>query len=459
MRIPLPFIPPSSPSRSQAFNAAKLINAYTEVGQGKNNAMIINAPGFESRKTLGSGPIRAAISTESGDFFVSGNEVYKESDSSLIGTIDTYTGDIAMIDNGVQLGVFEGNKGWTYTYATSTFAEITDADLVNCTQAVFMDGYGVLLEADSARFWITTLYDFTAIDPLDFATAESKPDNAVAIVSDNDELIIFGKETTQFYYNSGNADFPFDKYPGTAARGCAAANSVVADDNTIFYLGDDRVFYRMNGRQPVRISTHAEEFQISDIDNIEDCYAFSYTQEGHKFYVISFYSGGITLVYDVSTQRWHQRKSKDLNYWRGKTAIKIRDKIVVGDSENGNIYNLKTDVYTEAGTEIQREIIFPAAHRTQNDYIHNYIELDVESGTGLETGQGDDPKIMLTWSDNGKNFGNDIEVPVGKIGDFDTKQTIYSLGISNRRDYKIRFTDPVKFVVLGVTIDVEECFR
>ena len=135
--------------------------------------------------------------------------------------------------------------------------------------------------ADSDQFVISALNDALTYDPLDIATAEGSPDDLIGLIVDHREVQFYGKHSIEIWYNSGAADFPFERQ-GNAfiERGCLARDSIIKIDNSVMFVGDDRIVYRLDGYSPIRISTHALE---ADIASATDFWAFSYTQEGHKY--------------------------------------------------------------------------------------------------------------------------------------------------------------------------------
>ena len=54
---------------------------------------------------------------------------------------------------------------------------------------------------------------------------------------------------------------------------------------------------------------------IRETSTIADAIGFTYTQRGHKFYVLTFPTGGLTLVYDIAQGLWHERQSYGQTRW------------------------------------------------------------------------------------------------------------------------------------------------
>lgn len=219
----------------------------------------------------------------------------------------------------------------------------------------------------------------------------------------------------------------------------------------------------MQGYTPVRISTHAVEFAIQGYSDVSDAFAYSYQAEGHSFYVLTFPAGNATWVYDVSTQLWHERAYRDpttgaLGRHRSNCHMYFGGEHVVGDYENGNIYALDLDCYTDNGNILPA--IRAAGHVADSDYMFLYwhsMQVDIEAGVGLVTGQGIAPVIMLDWSDDGGHtWSNEKWASMGAIGKYSARAIWKRLGRSRDRIPRITITDPVKRVILGAQATISK---
>ena len=316
--------------------------------------------------------------------------------------------------------------------------------------------------ATTGQFFISGLNDVT-FDALDIATAEGSPDDLVGIISDHRDLWLFGTKTTEVWFNSGNADFPFERIQGAfIEHGCAAAFSIAKMNNTVFWLGQDDkgkgVVYMATGYQPQRISTHAVEQAIQGYSNISSATAYAYQQDGHFFYVLNFPSAGTTWVFDSSTGFWHERvynNAGTLERHRGDCYAFAHGKHVVGDYANGKLYELSLTTYTDDSVGIVRQRVSP--HVTSGDrwIYYNSFQLDIVTGVGLDgTGQGTDPQAMLQFSDDGgHSWSNEKWVDIGAIGQRKTRAKWNRLGRSRDRVFKITITDPVPVTIIGANLD------
>jgi hypothetical protein len=464
---------------ARSINAAdnRMVNLFPEIipEGGKEPGFLNRAPGLQFQQTIGTGPIRAlwAHQTNGSDFYVvSGTQFYKvtglTATPTLLGTV-TGTGPVSIADNGTQIFLACNPNGFIYNEVTNVFAQITDPDFPGAATVGYLDGYFVFNEPNSQKIWVTQLLDGTSVDPLDFASAEGSPDGLVAVNIDHREAWLFGTDSIEVWYDAGLADFPLTRIQGAFNEiGCVAAFSVAKLDNGLFWLGTDArgqgIVYRANGYAGVRVSTHAIEYAIAQYGDISDAVAYTYQQEGHAFYVLTFPAANATWVYDVSTQAWHERAGWDtatgaFTRHRSNCQCNFGGNTVVGDYENGNIYTLDLDVYADNGG-IQKWLrswrALPTGQNNLKRTAQHSLQLDCESGTGLITGQGSDPEIMLRFSDDGGHtWSNEHLSKMGKIGEYYRRVFWRRLGMTLKlrdRVYEISMTDPVKTAIMGAEL-------
>ena len=74
----------------------------------------------------------------------------------------------------------------------------------------------------------------------------------------------------------------------------------------------------------------------------------------------------------------------------------------------------------------------------------------------MTSGQGDDPQVMLQMSnDGGHSYGSENWRGAGKLGEYKKRLIWNRLGASRDRVFRIKVTDPVKWVILGAFVEVE----
>ena len=461
---------------ARSVNAAdsRMVNLFPEIvpNEGKSAAFLNRAPGLRLLATLGTGPIRGMWSPDpngSYAYVVSGDTFYRIDTNynvQAFGNISG-TGQVSMSDNGTQIFIATDPDGYIFNMSTQVFGKITDPDFPGAVTVGYLDGYFVFNEPNSQRVWITSLLDGTSIEPLDFASAEGSPDGLVSLIVDHREAWLFGSNSVEVWYDSGAADFPLERIQGAYNEiGCVAAYSVAKLDNGVFWLGGDArgegIVYRTNGYTGARISTHAVEWQIQQYGDISDAIGYTYQQDGHAFYVLTFPSAGKTWVYDVSTQSWAERAAwvnGAFTRHRSNCQMAFNHEILVGDYNDGRIYAFDLNVFADDDQPQRWLRSWRALPQDQNDLrrtAQHSLQLDAETGVGVVYGQGDTPQVVLRWSDDGGHtWSNEHWASMGAIGAYGTRTFWRRLGMTTKlrdRVYEVSGTDPVKISIVGAEL-------
>lgn len=464
MRIP--FAIQSYKHNSLPISAQQCVNMYAEnePKNSKTEIAVLDHPGMVQFAVCGTGPIRGWRVLNGLLYVVSGPTLYSVTAAGVVTAVGgavAGVGPVAMSDNGSagnQLIIINGQQGYTYS-TTVGFQSITSLDFYPAKVVTFFDNYFVLNKVGTNQFFLSDLLDGQAYTATNIASADGQQGNIVSMVNQQNTLYIFGQTHMEAWYDAGNADFPFLRYDGaTIERGCIGAFSVVKEDNSVFFLGDDRIYYRIDAGKPVRISTHAIELEWQTYAVVEDVYAFSYTYGGHKFVVITFPTAGHTWVYDIATNLWHQRVSWDMNnnslgIWRANCTINPYGQQLFGDAFTGRIGMLDPTISTEYGNTVQALLVGPPIHDDRCRIFFDTFELDMETGVGATTGQGENPKIVLDWSNDGGRTWSDLKEPtsMGRLGEYQTRVRWTRLGQARQRVYRIRISDPVRRRVISAT--------
>jgi hypothetical protein len=220
--------------------------------------------------------------------------------------------------------------------------------------------------------------------------------------------------------------------------------------------------YRATGYTGVRVSNHALEWQIQSYGDISDAIAYTYQQDGHPFYVLTFPTASKTWVFDVSTNEWCERAYFSLGQYsrhRSNCQVVFNSLVLVGDYENGKVYSFDKTVYTDDG-QPQRWLrswrALPPGRNNLKRTVQHELQLDCEAGVGLTTGQGQDPQVMLRWSDDGGHtWSNEHPRSMGRIGDRGLRVIWRRLGMTTKlrdRVYEVSGADPVKIAIMGAEL-------
>ena len=385
---------------ARSVNAAdnRMINLYPETVPegGKENAFLTRTPGMQYVfATAADTPVRGMWVMGSFLYVVAGLVLYKVDADWNVTSIGAVSGDgpVSMSDNGSQLWIACNPRAYVYTVSSNTLAEVTDPDFPGALMVTYLNGYFIFNQPNTQTFWITSFLDGTSIDPLNFDSATASPDTLVGLIADHGELWLFGAQTIEVWYYTGDVNFPFSRIQGAFNEiGCAAPFSIAKLDNTLFWLGNDArgngIVYRANGYNGQRVSTHAIEWAIQQYGYIGDAIAYTYQQEGHPFYVLTFPTANKTWVYDVATDGWHERAAFDNGVFyrhRSNCQANFNGKILVGDYLDGNVYEFNTSYYADGDQPLKWLRSWRALPTGQNNLkrtVQHSLQLDCESGTG-----------------------------------------------------------------------------
>lgn len=229
----------------------------------------IRRPGLFPRIEAGDGPIRK-IFTQSGfadddAFIVSRNDLYRLHASFDTGdNLSVVPGEV----NGYGAPFIVANKNYMYVAdgvtlqysdGTAALAPITMPDDVAPTSLCIVDEFiFITIQQDLVNghqgdqfYWITPDAPLV-VDPLNFATAESKPDILLQAMQMGDQLVLFGKDSTEFWYGTGNADLPFSPIQGRPYdRGVWQGTGVQVNESLIVVGADGRVYDITSGADPI----------------------------------------------------------------------------------------------------------------------------------------------------------------------------------------------------------------
>lgn len=439
---------------SVTFAAQSMVNGYLEQAPPGSEVpfYVRGAHGIAAWETIGNGPIRGAAFVRSTYYVVSGTRAYRvgmAGDATELGTVPganrvTVVGDETNV-------VFLADRVM-YRWNGSAFSTVTDADAPRTDWLAVIDGYYLGSDAETGVFKISANRDPSTWAALDFASAEKYPDDVVTGIVDHGEAVIFGTASGEVYYNSGNADFPLEKVPsGHFEVGALSVHGPAKLDNTIFFPGSDHVVYRLSGYQPERISTHSIESEIARAAD-KDFVGFAWTEDGHKFYALS--SSSITLVYDVASQMWHQRKSHGYSSWKVATVTHAYGTVLVGDARSGKVGELSPDVFAEWDDPLRLESTCPPVSDENKESTHDRLELIFETGRGDAVAP--DPQVMLQFSDDrGRTWSNEKWRSLGAVGEYGTRVVYRLLGRSRSRIYRYAISDAVPRALIGATVELE----
>lgn len=366
------------------------------------------------------------------------------------------------------------------------------------------DNYFIYNRPNSQQFAISGILS-PITQALSFGSKFTSPDNLVSLIASNGQLYLLGEKSSEVWQDQGTFPLAYQRIPGSSTQqGIAAPFSVARVGNAFAYVsqnirGLNQIVF-MNGYTPQQISTHAVENSLLD-QYTADAIAYTYQLEGHEVYVVSFPTIDITWAYDFTTQLWHKWLWVDSNnvYHRHRSncAAVFQGVVIVGDWQNGNLYQLDQSNYTDNGSEIRRlrraphlltdlqrqyfdelQIQFQPGvgqigfSRDRNTYLGNPYTIPLNTPLTLQLNQeyvlgnagqitASDtlrkPQAMLRWSNNGgSTWSKEYWQEIGQQGQYSHRAIWRRLGWSRDKIFEVVVTDPVKAVIVSANLKGSE---
>lgn len=420
-------------------------------GKGGQRGYLKQCAGLKKIGTLTGGPVRTLIVARDHLYGVVGSKFYSISSTGVgteHGTLTSNSGGAEAAVNNTQIAIVDGPGGYVYDLDASSFAPITSEGFRGSKRVDLLDGYGIFGDTDTAQFYLSGIQDFTSLDPLDFATAESSTGKLISFIVKHRELLLLKDNTTEVWNDAGGSDFALARNQGANIETGASACYALRKGNGIAYwLGRDEagaaVVYRMSTYSPERISTHALEEALTSVPDLSLATGFCYQQEGLSFYVLNVPGLNTTWVYDLAANLWHERAEwvdDEYQPWRATCHAYCYGKHIVGDAL-GNLYELDPTVNNYGGDVMVRDRItphqaLPSLARTR----FGSMQIDCEAGVGLPLNT--EARLMLRYSDDGgQSWTNWRYLTLGKVGQRLARARATMLGAARDRVWHIRVTD------------------
>lgn len=368
-------------------------------------------------------------------------------------------------DGGNQIFITSGNNGYIYNLDTLAFSQVRTGAT---TMGAHLDGYFLVLDADTSTFYISDLLDGTSWDPTDFAQRSIRPDPWVSMIVLDRYVWLLGEQTSEVWYNTGAGTFPFAPHPaGLIPFGCAAPFSPKVVASSVFWLaatadGEGQVV-NASGFTPQTVSTFALQVAFAGYDTRDDAIGDTYQDLGHTFYVLSFPTAGVTWAYDATptlqlptADRWAKRgtwvsEGNVYTAWRPLFHGFAFGEHLMLDRDGGTVFRMSATLGSDADSRPIRRLRRPPALFNNNARISvPEFEAFMEPGLGLTTGQGSNPLIALRYStDGGKTWSSERTRSAGALGNYSARARWFRNGSGPYWQPEIVTSDPSPFRLVG----------
>ena len=374
---------------------------------------------------------------------------------TLLGTIpgrgrcifDALVDSIIIVTGG---RVFEWNQT-TLTEGTPADFETPDAVTVINNQAIY--------DGDESRFCVSDVGLPLTINGLNYGSAESKADEMVRPFAFNEVVRMFGTETIEGWWNSGEGNPPFDRLEGGILNiGLKAIESVAANDRNIYFLGSDSQVYVIAGGDLSPVSPQPITREIDGFTTASDAIGWCMNYQGQEFYVLTFITDDKTFIYPEGGEWFQLSSGVTGGKYAGQGYAFCYGKHLVTDHVS-NVYYLSDSTYSENGSVIQRTRDSAPIHgglfgQPGKSIEMNSLTLIMETGVG--TVSDTDPMVMLSFSDDGgKTWSEQMFGDIGSMGEFQREIRWDGLGSFESRIIRIQTSDDVYYSIHSASVELE----
>ena len=155
---------------------------------------------------------------------------------------------------------------------------------------------------------MSALNDGTTIAALDFAQAESLPDDLLRVFSLNQLLYLFGETTTEIWFTSGTGRPPLSRQ-AVLPQGICGTYAVDSIDGIIYFIDGNRRPGMIQGEnfQPLFVPAIGEEWASFGATDFATARVTAYSLHQETFVDFIFSEQGQIWTYHVTSQTWFEK--------------------------------------------------------------------------------------------------------------------------------------------------------
>ena len=457
--VPVDIVGQSYEHRSRALSSQVTMNMIPEfVLSGRSQTALTNWPGTKSFSTSAFLNDRGMHVMSGTLFKISGTTLESISSTGVRTTIGTIAGSnyCVFADDGTTMRIATGSKD--YIYDGVTLSEITDPDL-NPGNSVSYINQQMVNDSNGGQFQVSDVGVPGSIDPLNFATAESSPDDTIRVFTFSERLYLFGDtDSVETWWNSGSGNPPFDRVNGgTMNVGLKAIHSVDETPNFVYFLGSDSIVYRFSSHQLEPVSSPAISRAFENMTTASDAVAYTVSFEGQYFYIIRFNADNRTFAFNESGNAWFELSvGADQSNYSATSYVEAYGKKLMGIG--ASVVEFDPDTYTHNGdTMIRERVTAPISDPSGARILMNRFEVVAEVGVGLISGQGVDPLMMFQASyDGGESWSDEDWISMGRMSQGRIKIEWYNMASAYEIMVRVRVSDPVFVSIHSAAIDIQK---
>jgi len=379
------------------------------------------------------GIVRGGINWQGQLYVVAGNSlclVYAGGGHIVLGEVAT-GGRVSFDYSLTHLCVASGGR--LYLTNGSDFQELTDPDVGNVVDMLFVDGY--FFFTDGTFIAVTELNDNTSVQAGKYGSSEADPDRILAVLKPRSEPVVLNRYTIETFDNVGGAGFPFARIDGALVHKGAVSTTACAEYNgAVAFVGGGRneqtAVWAAGGGQVAKLSTREIDQRLGRLTEAEQAAieVEARLYNGHEWLYV--HAPGGTLVYDraasdaVGAPVWFELNSGHGVAYRLRNIVRVYDRWVCGDEQHARLAALTDEHGLQFGEAVPWEFGTLAAYAEGRGAVVHALELTALTGRA----DGDDQTVTMQYSDDGRTYSEPQPRQAPNIGDRDGRMVWRRLG-------------------------------
>lgn len=481
----------------EQLDPAKTINLYSAQIPGEPAPALVAFPGTHSVITESMGEsTRNSFQTGEFLFVVYGDQLIVYDTDLLTSTAYTINTTAGVANfaatNAKQVILVDGVDGWIFDFnAAPTFTQITDpvfASFNNPLDVAYLDGH-IFVVFGSGNKWLLSNFEdastYNALHQAEINSAGNERLKGVRVSSSR--VYFFGSTVTELWYPTGQAsDFPFAQDSNsTLSFGCVA-NRTIAEgsvqvkslyrifpevQNCVIWLaastqGTPKVLMASMGLTNT-ISDMATEYKIQQLDVISDAVGVLLTINGTTFYILTFPTGNLSLVYNFDMKEWYELQMIDGSYYFASCHSVFNNKHYLGSLTSPTLSEMNDNFSDNDGNAIHCVRTMGIFNLPSYERLEiPRLELEMRMGTGdkTTTPQTDlkyndfnlKPEIYVSHSvDGGYHFSQQRPVSTGAVGDAQWKVMWQGFPVSPRHVFRFDTFNATKTILVNAFAQIQ----
>jgi len=314
-----------------------------------------------------------------------------------------------------RLGIRSGGKLWYWT--GSSLIEVTDIDLGNVVDAMWIGGYW--MTTDGTSVVVTELSDPTSVHPMKYGSSEEDPDDVTGLMKVRAEAYVLNRHTVQVFRNVGGNGFPFQPVPGaTIPYGCVGPDAKCAFASSFAFVGSARNetlrVYLAGQGSATPVSTKRVEDALAEV---ADCQCI--TMESRS------YAGEERLFVHLPDETWvfclnaSQRAEQPVWYragsngaYRPRNAVLVGETFIAGDVKSDLLAALSDETDLHFGDRVEWSFEAGLIYGEGRAGVVHSLELVGLPGRGQSEGVA-----FLSMTKDGQTWSVEREIGLGRPGE------------------------------------------